>query len=85
VLRARLYELDPEASSVQTAERSIYRGEPGKQRYLALFECTQPEPWDADAWRETERSLPAWQRPDRLVDAERESYWSEYVLYAPPS
>jgi hypothetical protein len=83
VLRARLYELDREASSVQTAERSIYRGEPGKQRYLALFECTRPDPWDADTWQEAERSLPAWQRPDRLADAERESYWAEYVLYAP--
>jgi hypothetical protein len=86
VLRARLYELDLDASSVQTAERNIYRGEPGKQRYLALLECTRPDPWDAEAWREAERSLPASQRADRLLeDTERESYWAEYVLYSPAS
>jgi hypothetical protein len=84
VLRARLYELDLEASSVQTAERSIYRGEPGKQRYLALLECTRPDPWEADAWQQAERALPASQLPDRVLeDADRESYWVEYVLYAP--
>jgi hypothetical protein len=86
VLRARLYELDLEASSVQTAERSIYRGEPGKQRYLALLECACPDPWDTEGWREAERALPAARRAERLFeDAERECYWAEYVLYAPSS
>jgi hypothetical protein len=84
VLRARLYELDRDASSVQTAERNIYRSEPGKQRYLALLECTRPDPWEAEGWREAERSLPAAQRAEGLLeDADRESYWVEYVLYAP--
>jgi hypothetical protein len=83
VQRARLYERDAGTSSIVTAERQIYRGVQGEQAYLALFECSQPAPWEAAEWLSHERALPAEARPATLLrTVERESYWLEIALYA---
>lgn len=37
--RTRLFEIDAAISGIQTAERRIYGGGPGEQRYLLLVEC----------------------------------------------
>lgn len=42
VVRARLYRVDEDATSIVTSERKIYGGGLGGQRYLALVESLQP-------------------------------------------
>jgi len=82
--RARLYERDSGSSSIVTEERRIYSAVQGEQTYLALFECSQPDPWNAAEWQAREQSLPPEAAPAALFrTAERESCWLEIALYAP--
>jgi len=49
VARARLWQIDPEVSGMETAERRIYGGGPGEQRYLLLVELlTELSPYRPD-------------------------------------
>jgi hypothetical protein len=84
VLRARLYELDPGASNVQTTERKIYGVQANRQRYLAMIECASPQLWASPGWVERERALAAPLRPENcLTECERESWWLDFAVYPP--
>ena len=41
--RVRFYGIDAVVSGIETAERGIYEGGPGSQRYLLLAECARPD------------------------------------------
>ena len=49
--RVRFYGIDAVVSGIETAERGIYEGGPGSQRYLLLAECGQPGVTESEDWR----------------------------------
>ena len=49
--RVRFYGIDPVVSGIETAERGIYEGGPGSQRYLLLAECARPSVAESDGWQ----------------------------------
>ena len=49
--RVRLYGFDAVVSGIETAERGIYEGGPGSQRYLLLAECARPDVMESGDWR----------------------------------
>ena len=49
--RVRLYGIDAVVSGIETAERGIYEGGPGSQRYLLLAECARPDVMESGDWR----------------------------------
>jgi hypothetical protein len=84
VLRARLYEVDEQTSTIMTKERRIYGGGPGQQKYLALIEAKTLDPPGTDAWQAAERDLP--QAQEHLAARTAlyaESYFLEIALCAP--
>lgn len=86
VYRGRLYEVDEEVSTVMTAERQIYGGGPGQQKYLAIYETASLDLPSGQAWQEVqqtgERSLAMLKR---CWDVYEELSWLEFVVYAPDS
>ncbi len=72
--RTRLLVLDAAGSSVETAERRIYGGGPGKQSHLVLAEC--PTPSASEAARATLAAALA--THGRSV--EMESWWLEFAI-----
>jgi hypothetical protein len=82
VHRARLYENDEAVSGIMTSERGIYRGGPGRQRYLAFVELAAPDLPDGAPWRAAHGRGGA----DGLAacrDPAVERFWLDFVLYPP--
>ena len=84
VFRSRLYQVDEGISNIMTAERKIYGGGPGAQKYLALCETSCPHTAQVPAWQEAEGSLRgAVTSLAERRDLSAESFWLEIALYAP--
>lgn len=49
--RVRFYGIDAAVSDIETAERGIYEGGPGSQRYLLLAECARPKATESQDWQ----------------------------------
>ena len=49
--RVRFYGIDAFVSGIETAERGIYEGGPGSQRFLLLAECARPDVVESEGWR----------------------------------
>ena len=81
--RVRFYGIDAVASGIETAERGIYEGGPGSQRFLLLTECARPDVVETQGWRAS------WDDPDEGMAGEgpimyviREAFRIDYVLPA---
>jgi hypothetical protein len=83
VHRGRIYAVDEEISSIMTSERQIYGGGPGQQKFLAMFETSQPHTSRLPAWQRAEAACP--DSAEQLAarsDVFIESFWLEIALYA---
>jgi len=76
--RVRFYAINAEISGIETAERSIYGGGPGAQRYLLLVECTLSETASSDDWQAVWSD--ATENGDVVAHALQESFWIDYAL-----
>ncbi|MBI3993668.1 MAG: hypothetical protein HY342_10365 [Candidatus Lambdaproteobacteria bacterium] len=84
VFRSRLYQADEGISAIMTAERKIYGGGPGAQKYLALCETACPHTAQEPAWQAAEAGLPGGAaKLARRRNLGAESFWLEIALYAP--
>ncbi|MCG5235640.1 DUF4286 family protein [Xanthobacter oligotrophicus] len=71
-----LYEVDAEASGIMTAERRIYSGGPGSQRYLIAVEALDRAQAEAVAEHVERRLSPG------IHDLDRSIYWLETRIRA---
>ena len=76
--RVRCYAINPEISGIETAERSIYGGGPGAQRFLLLVECTLSETADGVGWQAVWAD--ATENGDAVAHVVKESFWIDYAL-----
>jgi hypothetical protein len=83
VFRARLFEVDEEISNIKTAERNIYGGGPGEQKYLAYFEMSQPDIHRSPQWEAVVQAAPYAEKLDSLQNVFEEVSWLEFVMYSP--
>ena len=84
VRRVRLYGIDAAVSGIETAERGIYEGGPGSQRFLLLVDCTRPEVVESGGWRAAWTGLDEDMAGDgsSIVHVIREAFRIDYVLPA---
>ena len=84
VARVRFYGIDAAVSGIETAERGIYEGGPGSQRFLLLAECARPGVVETGDWRAAWASLDTGSGDDGAAIAHviREAYRVDYVLPA---
>ena len=82
--RVRLYGIDATVSGIETAERGIYEGGPGAQRFLLLVDCTRPEVVEAGGWRAAWTGLDEAIADDgsSIVHVIREAFRIDYALPA---
>jgi hypothetical protein len=80
VYRSRLYQVDEEISHIQTEERKIHRGGPDQQKLLVLYEVASLEVPKSRVWQELDREA---EQTKRMEDVRYESYWLDFVMYAP--
>lgn len=84
VYLVRFYEIDEEVSNIMTAERRIYGGGPGQQRYLSICEVASLDLPARPEWKEvqqaSERIPEMW---NKRRDVYEELSWLEFVMYAP--
>jgi hypothetical protein len=80
IYRSRLYRIDEEISHVKTEERRIHGGGPGRQMFLAIYEMASLDIPDSKDWQELHRSA---EYTKRTEDVRYESYWLDFVMYAP--
>ena len=83
VFRARLFEVDEEISNIKTAERTIYGGGPGEQKYLAYFEMSRPDIHQSSEWKTITQAALFAEKLARLQNVFEEVSWLEFVLYSP--
>ena len=83
VFRARLFEVDEEISNIKTAERNIYGGGPGEQKYLAYFEMSQPDIHQSPEWRTITEDAIYSKKLASLQNVFEEVSWLEFVMYSP--
>ena len=83
LFRARLYEVDEEISNLKTAERAIYGGGPGEQKYLAWYELASPDLPGSRDWQAVRENGPNPKMFDNRRDVFEELSWLEFVMYAP--
>lgn len=81
VYRGRLWEADTAISQIQTREKKT---DPGRQRFLALYEMTSPDIPSSERWKEAGRGT-EWsaRMVDSLQDRSRNVYWLHFSLWAP--
>jgi hypothetical protein len=83
VFRVRLYVVDEEISNVMTAERAVYAGGPGQQKYLLYNELALVDlPFSGD-WQEVQNAGENPAMAKNLCDLYEEVSWLEFVMYAP--
>ena len=82
--RVRLYGIDAAVSGIETAERGIYEGGPGAQRFLLLVDCARPEVVETEDWRSSWAGLDEGMAGDgaSIVHVIREAFRIDYVLPA---
>ena len=83
VFRARLFEVDEEISNIKTAERNIYGGGPGEQKYLAYFEANRPDIHQSPEWKTIAKAAPHKEKLASLQNVFEEVSWLEFVMYSP--
>lgn len=84
VYRGRIYEIDEEVSNIMTAERSIYGGGPGQQKYLAIYEIASLDLPTGPRWQEVGQTDKRNQEMlKEAQDVYEELSWLEFVMYAP--
>jgi hypothetical protein len=83
VFRARLFEVDEEISNIKTAERNIYGGGPGEQKYLAYFEMSQSDIHRSPQWKAVVQAAPYAEKLAGLQNVFEEVSWLEFVMYSP--
>lgn len=83
VFRARLFEVDEEISNIKTAERNIYGGGPGEQKYLAYYEISQHDLHRSPEWRAVTEAAPYAEKLAGLQNVFEEVSWLEFVMYSP--
>ena len=84
VARVRFYGIDAAVSGIETAERGIYEGGPGSQRFLLLAECARPDVVETEGWRASWAGLDTGSGDDSpaIAHVTREAYRVDYVLPA---
>jgi len=80
VHRGRLYRVDEETSHIKTEERRIHGGGPGQQTLLVLYEVASSDVPKSRAWQELDRRA---EHTKRMKDVRYESYWLDFLMYAP--
>jgi len=80
IYRSRLYRMDEEISHVKTEERRIHAGGPGQQMFLAIYEMASLDIPDSKDWQELHGGA---EYAKRTEDVRYESYWLDFVMYAP--
>ena len=82
--RVRLYGIDAAVSGIETAERGIYEGGPGSQRFLLLVDCARPEVVDTEGWGSAWSGLGEGMEGDDspILHVIREAFRIDYVLPA---
>ena len=82
--RVRFYGIDAAVSGIETAERGIYEGGPGSQRFPILAECAHPGVVETGDWRAAWAGLDTGSGDDSPAIAHviREAYRVDYVLPA---
>jgi hypothetical protein len=83
VHRGRLYEMDDEVSNITTEERKIHGGKPGLQRFLAFYEISSLDLLGSKEWKESAEWIGDQTLSNPLEDAQKESYWLDFSMYAP--
>lgn len=82
--RGRIYEIDEEVSNIMTAERQIYGGGPGQQKYLALYEIASLDLPSGQFWQDvnqTDKRIQAMLK--EVQDVYEELSWLDFVTYRP--
>jgi hypothetical protein len=82
VHRGRLYEMDDEVSNITTEER-IHGGKPGLQRFLSFYEISSLDLLGSKEWKESAEWIGDQTLSNPLEDAQKESYWLDFSMYAP--
>ena len=82
--RVRFYGIDAAVSGIETAERGIYEGGPGSQRFLILAECAHPGVVETEGWRAAWADVDTGSGGDgpAIPHVIREAYRIDYVLPA---
>jgi hypothetical protein len=83
VFRVRLYVVDEEISNVMTAERAVYAGGPGQQKYLLYNELALVDLSFSKDWQEVQKAGDNPAMVKNLCDIYEELSWLEFVMYAP--
>ena len=83
VFRVRFYEVDEEISNVMTAERAVYGGGPGQQKYLLYHEFASIDLPSSRDWQEVQKAGRNPAMAKNLRDIYEEVSWLEFVMYAP--
>ena len=80
--RVRFYGIDAAVSGIETAERGIYEGGPGSQRFLLLAECAHPGVVETEGWRVAWADVDTGAGGDgpAIAHVIREAYRIDYVL-----
>ncbi len=83
VFRARLFEVDEEISNIKTAERAIYGGGPGQQKYLVYCEMMKREVADSPQLMGVRRGEGNPVLFGNLENVFEELSWLEFAMYNP--
>jgi hypothetical protein len=83
VFRARLFEVDEAISNIQTAERAIYGGGPGQQKYLVYCEMIRPEVAESPEFMAVRRGEGDPEMFKNLENVFEELSWLEFAMYNP--
>ncbi len=83
VFRARLFEVDEEISNIQTAERAIYSGGPGRQKYLLYCEMVRPEVAEKPEFMAVSRGKGNPELFKNMENIFEELSWLEFAMYNP--
>ncbi len=83
VFRVRLYAVDEAISNIMTAERAVYGGGPGQQKYMAYHELASPDLPESDAWKKVKTAGRNPAMLKNIQDVFEESSWLEFVMYGP--
>jgi hypothetical protein len=83
VFRARLFEVDQAISNIQTAERAIYGGGPGQQKYLVYCEMMSPEVAESPEFMAVRRGDGDPEMFKNLENIFEDLSWLEFAMYNP--
>ncbi len=76
--RVRFYDINTEISGIKTAERGIYGGGPGAQRFLLLAEHTLSDTPDSEGWQAAWADATG--NSENTAHALQERFWIDYAL-----